>query len=393
MQQDLNILILGKSDREKALARHLVRSPRCKSLFTQIGGLPSTKKIEINASNSEAIAAFCAENDIDILIPGSERLILGGIRNYIESSPAASKVKVIAPLSEAALLEGSKEFAKEFMAEEGIPTPRFMPVDSETLPEGISFLESLPGPYVIKADGLADGEGVFITPSLDEAKDILNDMIHGLLGEASEKVLIEEFVKGRECTVIIATDGEEYLILPPARDYKRMYDGDSGPNTRGMGAYSPVEFADSAFMEKVRKRIINPTLRGLKTRDIPYSGFLYFGLMEIDGEPILIEYNVRLGDPETQAILPRIESDFVEVLEGIADSTIGEKCLRISPMAAAAIVIIERRSRRRLISVGGQGATPSEAALRAYTEIDNMVRSDAKSGDEIHFRKDIAANE
>lgn len=391
MQDKLNILLIGKGGRERALARHLMRSPRCNSLHTQIPGVPGTVHAEISTPDFDAIARYCVEKGIDILLPGPERPIVDGLRDAMEENPACSATKVIAPGRIAAALEGSKEFAKEFMAEEGIPTPRFMPVDTDTLLEGLSFLESLPGPYVIKADGLAEGEGVIITEELSEAKDTLEEMIHGLFGDASRKVLVEEYVSGPECSVIIATDGEDYKILPPARDYKRRFDGDKGPNTRGMGAYSPVEFVDAQFMQKVEKRIISPTLRGLKNRDIPYQGFLYFGIMAIDGEPVLIEYNVRLGDPETQAALPRIESDFVDILEGIADSTVGIKRIEISEMATAAIVLL--RHGHRSDTICGQGSTPAEAASRAYAEIENSLRSNPSLAADVEYRTDIAAPE
>lgn len=388
MNEKLNILLLGKGGREIALARQLMRSPRCNALYAQVDGVDGTRRAHLAINNFEEIARFCADHAVDIILPGPERPIVDGLRDAIEANPLSAATRVIAPGKDAAMLEGSKEFAKEFMAEEGIPSPRFMPVDADTLEEGLNFLESLPGPYVIKADGLAEGEGVIITEELSEAKDTLEEMIRGLFGDASEKVLVEEFVSGPECSVIIATDGEDYRILPPARDYKRRYDGDRGPNTRGMGAYSPVEFADSVFMKKVEKRIIIPTLRGLARRGIPYRGFLYFGLMSIDGEPVLIEYNVRLGDPEAQAMLPRVESDFIDILEGIADSTIGIKRLEVSDMATAAVVLM--RHGHRATTICGQGATPAEAAQRAYAEIASRLHADPAWGADIEFRSDIA---
>ncbi|MDE6329831.1 MAG: phosphoribosylamine--glycine ligase [Muribaculaceae bacterium] len=387
MQQLLNILLLGTGGRERALARNLLRSERCGRLFMQLRDVPGAHYADFNSMDFEEIARFCGQNDIHILLPGPEKPIVDGLADAIDSNPLAPSTRVIAPAAIAARLEGSKEFAKEFMAEEGIPSPRFMPVDKETLHEGLSFLESLPGPYVLKADGLAEGKGVVITPELSEAKDTLEEMINGLFGEASEKVIVEEYVEGPECSIIIATDGEDYLILPPARDYKRRYDGDRGPNTRGMGAYSPVEFADADFMGKVEKRIIIPTLKGLKDRDIPYRGFLYLGIMNIEGEPILIEYNVRLGDPETQAVLPRLDSDFVEVLEGIADSTIGIKRIEVSPMASAAVVVM--RDGRRVTTICGMAPDVAQAADRAYADIRAALMSGAERAVGIEFRSDI----
>lgn len=390
MKENLNILLLGHGDREKAIASSLLRSPRCQSLFLQSPDVKDAAYADLDETDFEAVARFCDANAIDILIPGSERLIQAGIRNAIESNPLSCTVKVIAPGADGAMLEGSKEYAKEFMDEEGIPSPRFMPVDMDTLEEGINFIDSLPGPYVLKADGLADGEGVIISSDPFDAKDALKEMIGGKFGKASEKVLIEEFVNGTECTVMIATDGEDYIILPPARDYKRLLEGDRGPNTRGMGAYSPVEFADDAFMEKVRKRIISPTLRGLKSRGIDYHGFLYFGLMNIDGEPVMLEYNVRLGDPETQAVLPLIESDLTEILEGIADSTVGLKKIKVSPMASASVTLLDSKAGKRS-TVTAMAETPEAAAALAYDRI-RLMTANGELNDNIRFRTDIAAS-
>lgn len=389
MQENLNILLLGAGDRERSLALKLLQSPRCNTLFTEVGNIPGTTHCTLNHSDFESIIHFCNDYHIDILVPGPEAPIVNGIRDAFDE--AGSSTRVISPSREAALLEGSKEFAKEFMADEGIPTPRFMPVDTDTLEEGLSFLDSLPGPYVIKADGLANGEGVLICDNLPEAKDALEDMIRGKFGEASQKVLVEEFVTGQECSIIIATDGEDYILLPPARDYKRRLDNDMGPNTRGMGAYSPVAFADDVFMQKVEKRIINPTLRALAEREIPYSGFLYFGVMSIEGEPVLIEYNVRLGDPETQAIMPRIKSDFVDILEGIADRTIGLKRLEVTPEAAASVVVM--RNNHRALTLTASGDTPAEAARKIYASLaerDSLLPN-LSADDVIEYRSDIAA--
>lgn len=389
MKNQLNILLLGTSGREAALASKLLQSPRCNALFTQCAGIDgailcSLPDIEDDFSE---IIRFCNDNDIDILIPGPEKFIVGGIADKF--AEAGSATRVIAPGTQLALLEGSKEFAKDFMAEVGIPTPRFMSVDADTLDEGLNFLDSLPGPYVIKADGLAEGEGVLIIDNLSEAKDALEDMIRGRFGNASEKVLVEEFVHGDESSIIIATDGEDYIILPPACDYKRRFDGNRGPNTRGMGAYSPVEMVDDDFLRKVEKRIILPTLRELADRELPYRGFLYFGVMSLDGEPILIEYNVRLGDPETQAMMPLITSDFVEILEGIADNTIGLKHLEFSDIATAAVVILE--DNRRIETVVGTGDTPQDAARNAYSEIKERFGLPSQSPEGFDYRSDIAA--
>lgn len=386
MQQQLDILILGHGGREKALARILRRSKRCVRLYADlVSPEEGVTAVSLDPLDFEGVAAFCRDNGIDLVVVGPEAPVVAGIRDYLDDAPGLENLKVIAPLAAAARLEGSKEYAKEFMAESGIPSPRFMPVDEDTLQEGLSFLDSLPAPYVIKADGLAGGRGVAIVDDLAEAKDILEDMVvDGLKGEAGRKVLIEEYVAGRECSVIVATDGEDYLALPVARDYKRLNDGDEGPNTPGMGAYSPVGFADDEFLSKVEKWIIAPTLRALKEREIDYQGFLYFGLMDLEGEPVLLEYNARLGDPEAQAILPRITSDFVDVLEGITDRTVGIKRVSVSEEASVAVVIMSKNDYMPVQTVSALGSTISVAAEKAYAEAAGL------DGGEVFYRHDIA---
>lgn len=384
MQQELDIMVLGNGGREAAIADSLRRSPRCRHLYTPI---------ELDPMDFEAVADFCRQHNVQLIVVGPPAPIAAGIRDFLDEAPGLENLKVIAPTAEAARLEASKEFAKEFMAEHGIPSPRFMPVDEETLHEGLAFLDSLRPPYVIKADGLAGGRGVAVLDDLAEAKDILEDMVvDGLKGEAGRKVLIEEYVHGRECTVIVATDGEDFLMLPVARDYKRLLDGDNGPNTPGMGAYSPVDFADSDFLAKVEKHIISPTLRALREQEIDYQGFLYFGIIDLDGEPILLEYNARLGDPEAQAILPRITSDFVDILEGIADRTIGIKRISVADDAVDAIVLTDSVEKRPIATVTGTAPTIEEAARLAYTAAEEAAEGSAKDAadnHEIYYRKDI----
>lgn len=384
MKDNLNILILGSGGREAALAETLSRSIRCAKIYcsADMGAATDFAEEKIvrespeDITDFDAVAQFCIEKGIDLVVPGPEELPAAGIRDVLENNPSLSGMRIITPSQEAARLESSKEYAKEFMSEAGIPSPRFMPVDEDTLNEGINFIDSLPGPYVLKADGLAQGRGVLIIEDKAEAKDALEDMIHGMFGEASKIVLIEEYVRGRECSVIIATDGEDYIILPAARDYKRRADGDTGPNTPGMGAYSPVAFVDEEFLQKVKKRIIDPTLRMMRENETDYQGFLYFGIMELDGEPLLLEYNVRLGDPETQVILPRIKSDFIEVLEGIADRTLSLKRIETGAEARAAIILLDEErewAKRRVATITGTGATPGDAAADAYAQIGGAI--------------------
>lgn len=338
MKERLNILILGHGARESAIAWKLRQSCRTASLYMAPYGIPGVEGVRIDPLDFDAVARFVANNGIDMVIPGGEGPIVAGIADALSEVD----VKVIAPDAACARLEGSKEFAKEFMSRHSIPTARFMTVTPDWLEEGLNFIDSLHSPYVLKADGLAHGKGVIICDTADEAKQTLRDMLDGMFGEASSTVVIEEFVAGKECSVFLAVDGEDYLLLPEAKDYKKIGEGDRGPNTAGMGAVSPVPFVDAEFMEKVERRIIQPTLRGLREEGLDFRGFLFLGLMEQEGEPVLIEYNVRLGDPEAEAILPRIESDIVDVLEGIADRTLALKRLQTSDLCSAAVVLAER---------------------------------------------------
>ncbi|MFC5190323.1 phosphoribosylamine--glycine ligase [Algoriphagus aquatilis] len=340
----MNILLLGSGGREHAFAWKIVQSPDCSRLFVAPGNAGTAQiaqNVALSATDFQGIHQFILAESIDLVVVGPEEPLVKGLVDFLQSQPETAHLPVVGPSKLGATLEGSKDFSKRFMQRNGVPTAAYETFTADQIDAGLAYLEKQSLPIVLKADGLAAGKGVLICESLEEAKSSLKEMLlEAKFGDASSKVVVEEFLTGIELSVFVATDGKSYKILPEAKDYKRIGEGDTGLNTGGMGAVSPVIFADSAFMQKVEEKIVKPTIAGLEKEKIDYKGFVFIGLMNNNGEPFVIEYNVRMGDPETEAVLPRIESDFVGLLKGIATGTLDQYELIISPNYSTTVVMV-----------------------------------------------------